>query len=303
MSGAARKPYSKPWLPYADQVQLLRQRGLIVDDPKAAEQFLSHLNYYRFSGYCLAFETQRHTFNNGTTFDHVVAAYYFDLTLRDLLTEALEVVEVDLRAAIAHSFGQKYGAFGHINPANFYPHFKHTDWLDGLRKEAGRSSELFVQHFQQTYAEFPDLPVWIVTEVMSFGTLSHMYKGMLKHDQRAVAGRFGIQASFLQSWMHHCVYIRNLAAHHSRLWDKVWAIKPQLPPFADWQPPLLPSDRHLFATLLVLRKFLSHIPSAQAFSLQWKERVEQHIAQPPSAPNPHGRMGLTNNWQAHPLWI
>lgn len=302
MSGTPRVRFSKPWLSYAAQVQLLQQRGLTVADPQAAEQFLSHLNYYRFSGYCLAFENGRHNFNGGTTFEDVVAAYQFDLTLRDLLTEALEVVEVDLRAAIAYEFGQRYRAFGHTDPANFYQYFNHTDWLDGLRKDAGRSSELFVQHFQHTYVEFPDLPVWIVTEVMSFGTLSHMYKGMLKPDQRVVAQRWGIQASFLKSWMHHCVYVRNLCAHHSRLWDRVWAIRPQLLPIPNWQPPLLPSDRHLFATLLVLRKLLSHIPAAQAFTTQWKQRVEQHIAQPPAAPNPIRRMGLTNNWMAHPVW-
>ena len=150
MSGTPGIPFSRPWLSCAAQVQVLQQRGLTVADPQAAEQFLSHLNYYRFSGYCLAFELQRHNFNGGTTFEDVVSAYQFDLTLRDLLTEALEVVEVDLRAAIAYEFGQRSGAFGHTTPANFYGQFNHTDWLDGLRKEAGRSSELFVQHFQQT---------------------------------------------------------------------------------------------------------------------------------------------------------
>jgi abortive infection bacteriophage resistance protein len=302
MSGSQKIPFAKPWLSHSDQVQLLQQRGLGVSDPQAAEQFLSHLNYYRLSGYCLAFENGRHSFTGGVTFEDVVAAYHFDLTLRDLLTEALEVVEVDLRAAIAYGFGQQYGAFGHINPANFYTYFNHQVWLDGLRKEADRSSELFVEHFRQTYVEFPDLPVWIVTEVMSFGTLSHMYKGMLKPVQRAVAKNFGIQASFLKSWMHHCVYVRNLCAHHSRLWDRVWAIRPQLPPIVVWQHPLLPSDRHLFATLLVLRKLLSHIPAAKVFTTQWKQRVEQHIAQPPAAPNPLRRMGLTNSWLAHPVW-
>src|SRR5690606_4469614 len=126
-------------------------------------QFLSHLNYYRFSGYCLAFESQRHPFNGTTTFEDVVAAYHFDLILRDLLTEALEVVEVDLRAAIAYTFGQQNGAFGHVDPTNFFRQFKHKQWLDGLRHEATRSRELFIQHFQRTYDEFPDLPVWIVT--------------------------------------------------------------------------------------------------------------------------------------------
>ena len=92
-----------------DQVALLQSRGLVVADIPASLTFLSHLSYYRFSGYCLAFEDQRHQFGAQTTFEQVVAAYQFDLKLRDLLTEALEVVEVDLRAAIAYEFGRTYG--------------------------------------------------------------------------------------------------------------------------------------------------------------------------------------------------
>ena len=83
------QPYQKGWLSYADQVQRLQQRGLVVSDLRKAEQFLSHLNYYRFNGYCLAFESQRHTFVAGTTFEQIVDAYQFDLSLRDLVTEAL----------------------------------------------------------------------------------------------------------------------------------------------------------------------------------------------------------------------
>ncbi len=199
----ATVPFQKPWLSHPSLVTLLQQRGLIVADVPAAEQFLSHLSYYRLSGYCLAFEAKRHEFTAGTTFDQIVAACQFDLTLRDLVTEALEVIEVDLRSAVAHLFGEKHGAFGHTDPTAFYRRFKHYEWLDRLRDEAERSSELFVLHFKETYNEFPDLPVWIVTEVMSFGGLSTMFAGMLKNDQRMIAQRYRLQAHVLTSWMHH----------------------------------------------------------------------------------------------------
>ena len=93
---------------------------MIIGDRQAAEAFLAHINYYRFSGYCLAFEQARHVFRPDTTFDHVRAAYEFDQGLRDLLAEALEVAEVDVRTAIAYHFGQRYGPFGHkrIGSAN-----------------------------------------------------------------------------------------------------------------------------------------------------------------------------------------
>ena len=86
-------PYQKPWCSHADLVQKLIDRGLVVTDRPKAEAFLAHVNYYRLSGYCLAFESpgQRHTFSPGTTFEQLQAAYDFDFTLRDLVGEALEV--------------------------------------------------------------------------------------------------------------------------------------------------------------------------------------------------------------------
>jgi hypothetical protein len=65
------QPFVKPWLPYPDQVALLEKRGLLIADPAAAADFLSHINYYRFSGYCLAFEQARHQFIPNTTFEQV----------------------------------------------------------------------------------------------------------------------------------------------------------------------------------------------------------------------------------------
>ncbi len=179
-----RPPYQKPWLSYADQVAQLIARGLTITDSAAAEQFLSHINYFRFSGYCLAFEQHPHAFRPGVTFEQVRASYDFDLALRDLVTEALEMIEVDMRTAIAYYFGQKYGAFGHVDPANFFRTFDHQGWLSRLRDETGRSSESFVTHFRNSHSQFPDLPIWMLTETVSFGGLSKMFQGMLNADKR-----------------------------------------------------------------------------------------------------------------------
>jgi len=285
----------------------------VVSDRSAAEAFLSHVNYYRLSGYGLAFEQSRHVFVPDTTFEQVQAAYDFDRVLRDLVTEALEIFEVDARTAIAYHFGQHYGAFGHTDQTKFFippssrhatkPHdFKHASWLENVRHEAKRSQERFVEHYKLTYTGFPALPVWMVTEVMSFGSLSRMYQGMLTADRRVVARRYGVQPRFLTSWLHHLVYVRNVCAHHSRLWDRGWAIKPDLPPLPEWSPPLLPGNDHLFVSLLLLRRLLGRCPAIAPFDVVWKERVESHIASPPAASNPLGRMGLTANWTSHPFW-
>lgn len=305
--------FTKPWRTWVDQLATLESRGLVVEDRAAAEAFLSHVNYYRLSGYCLAFEQSRHVFLPGTTFEQLRGSYEFDRILRDLATEALEIIEVDLRTAISYHFGQQYGPFGHADPTNFFspptsrhkkrPHdFTHSSWIDNIRREASRSQELFVTHFKARYLGFPDLPVWMVTEVMSFGSLSRMFQGMIRRDQRMIAQRYGAQPTFLASWFHHLAYIRNVCAHHSRLWDRTWTIAPDVPPLPNWQAPLLPGNDRLFVTLLILRHLLPRCPAIAPFDADWKLRVESHLALQPAALNSLERMGLTPNWTNHPLW-
>jgi len=295
--------YPKTWLSVSDQLQKLANRGLVIVDHVAATEFLSHINYYRFTGYGLAFEQPRHTYLPGTTFEQVRQVYEFDQALRDLFTETLELIELDLRTAIAHTFGETYGPFGHTLPGHFYRRADHPDWLVKLRGEAKRSRELFIDHYKATYQEFPDLPIWIATEVMSFGALSRMLQAMAKSDQKRIASRYRLQPLTLASCVHHLVYVRNLCAHHSRLWDRVWAIKPDLPAGKIWSPPLLPENTQLFASLLLQSTLLRQMPAERNFARDWRQRVQELIeTQSPSCPEAHHKMGLPEKWHQHPLW-
>jgi abortive infection bacteriophage resistance protein len=297
------KPYDKPWLSVPDQLRKLKDYGLSIADEAGACAFLQHINYYRFSGYGLAFKDDQHSFRTGTTFDQVRDAYCFDRALRDLVTEALEIIELDLRATVAFIFGRNHQPFGHIDPANFFHKFNHAMWLDKLHDETDRSDELFIEHYKATYIEFPELPIWVATEIMSFGALSFMYSGMLRQDQKDIAFRYHVQSDTLQSWIHHLVYTRNLCAHHARIWDRKWAIAPDQPPGKDWQPPLLPNTARLFASLLVQGKLLYNCPAERQFTHEWRQRIEALIdAQTPAVPDAAARTGMPLDWKKHPLW-
>ena len=297
-------PYQKPWLSYQDQIKLLQSRGMTVNDESAAKAFLQHLNYYRFSGYGLAFETQRHQFQDSVTFEQVRDAYRFDQTLRDVITEALEIVEIDSRTAIAYHFGETHGPFGHTHAKNFSSRFEHPEWLTVVRRETKRSKELFVTHFKANYQEYPNLPVWVATELMSFGSLSRMYEGMHKENQREIAHRYGRQTQVWASWLHHLNYVRNLCAHHARLWDRVWSIKPQLPHGKAWRnQDILPGNNRLFITLLILNTIMKRCPAIETFRQEWKSRIETLISNPPAAIDPFQKMGLPDTWKTHPLWM
>lgn len=309
-------PYAKPWLSHANLVGLMVHRGLVVADAAAAERFFAHVNYYRISGYCLAFERpgQRHTFELGTTFEQIRSAYEFDFSLRDLVSEALEVIEIDLRTTVAHHFGQKYGAFGHTDPANFYRplpsrggrpqrRFDHAEWLTMLRGEVKRSKELFVEHFRRTYTEAAnnDLPIWALAEVMSFGGVSKMIEGMVTADHRLVAGRYGLQPDILVSWTHHLNVARNVCAHHSRLWDRFWTVQPELPAGHAWRPPFLQDNRRLPVTLLILYRMLKGIPDVADWAAQWQARLRGKLADLPATPATPS-LGFTADWLKNPVW-
>ncbi|NER00847.1 MAG: Abi family protein [Cyanothece sp. SIO2G6] len=297
------KPYDKDWLPVSDQVQKLESNGLIVADKSAAEKFLRHLNYYRFSGYGLAFEESRHKFVPDTTFEQLRQAYEFDRNLRDLIYESMEVIELDVRTTVAYSFGKKYQAFGHIDSANFFRTFQHGDWIVKLREETERSRERFVEHFKNTYSEYPDLPIWVATEIMSFGALSKMIEGMHRDDQKYIAQRYGIQPQTFTSCLHHLVYVRNICAHHARLWDRSWAIEPSLPYGKNWERPLLPGRDRLFASLLIQYTLLKRCAAEKEFAESWRDRIEALILEKlPTCPKAQEQMGLTPGWHEHPLW-
>ena len=296
-------PFSKPWLDYANQTGMLESRGLVIADRQAVESFLAHINYYRLSGYCLAFERNRHRFFPGTTFEQLRASYDFDLAIRDLLNEALEVIEVDLRTATAYHFGEAHGAYGHTLAISFFHRFDHADWVDRLRAEVNRSKELFVRHFQRAYTGFPDLPIWVGTEVMSFGMLSRMLSGLLNADLANIARRYGIKAPTLKSWSHHLSYVRNLCAHHARVWDRVWSIKPDLPPMAEWRRPHLSGNDRLACTLLILYRILRRCPAIGTLATDWKMRVDALLLNPPTAPDALRNMGMTPLLTTNPLWI
>lgn len=294
--------YQKPWLSISEQLRLLQSRGLLIPDVVSAEKFLKHVGYYRLSGFCLAFEDSRHKFRSSTTFEQVKAAYEFDAALRDLLTEALEVIEIDARGSVATIFGEKYGAFGHTFQANFRNSFRHAEWKAKLDEETSRSSELFVIHFKNNYQDYPNLPCWIATELMSFGTLSKMYLGLLDQCKTPIAGRYSLQKRDFESILHHLSYVRNICAHHCRLWDRVWSITPRVPAGHAWQSNLITDHSRMFVTLLMIYRILKCCSSMNDFAKEWRKRVNGLLKNPPAVPNALSLMGMATKWYEHPLW-
>jgi abortive infection bacteriophage resistance protein len=221
--------YTKAPLTYTKQVALLQSRGLTVTDAAGAVIFLQQVNYYRFSAYCIPFQNPRDVFIPGSTFEKIAELYRLDEELRNAILALLSSIEIFLRTHIVYELSHKYGAFSHYEPAHFRDANKHSEWITELEKEVIQGKETFLEHYQNKYKGFPKLPLWIACEVMTMGSLSYFYSNLLTNIQQQLCSALYIRSDVMRSWMNVIRYLRNVCAHHSRIWNRELANRPVLP--------------------------------------------------------------------------
>ena len=302
--------YSKPALTFTEQIQHLESNGMFFDDKDKARKQLSYISYYRLSGYWYPFrlrnQAQQATnqFESETLFESVMTLYEFDRNLRVLVLDAIERVEVALRTQFTYYIGHKYGAFGHTLANNFHPKFDHPKWLSKLEHEVNRSSDEFVKHYSQKYAGFPTIPIWMLTEVMSLGALSFGYSGLQNsarkqiEDKKSISQHFNLHHKRLGNWLHILTYVRNICAHHSRLWNRELAIRPDRTKEPEWTSPTTPRNDRIFYILLMLR----HLLKAADNGNDWAEKINHLLDQVAGEKRWRAAMGIPENWREHPIW-
>lgn len=296
--------FEKPALAIADQIALLKRRGMIVDDDARAQHCLGYLSYYRLRAYWLPFEVPAaragdHAFRKGTRFEDVVSLYVFDRELRLLVFDAIERVEIALRARWAQHMALAHGPHGYLDQALYSRMTHHARAVDSLTREFERSRDAFAGHYRERYTS-PNLPpVWMAAEVMSFGLLSKFYGG-LKHrnDRQAIAKTFGLDERVLASFAHHMNHVRNICAHHGRLWNKRVTVTMTIPE----SPATLSGamngaePRYLHNSLVML----DYLLSAVAPGTRWRTRLLDLLAGCPFAEP--SAMGFPEDWRARPAW-
>ncbi|MEO5371327.1 MAG: Abi family protein [Magnetococcus sp. DMHC-1] len=274
--------FSKPPKTIDEQIVLLQSRGMVIHDPVSAWHFLAHLNYYRLSAYWLPFEANhaRHIFQPNIQFDAVLKLYFFDRELRLLLLDAIERIEISLRTQWAYHMAHGHGPHAFLEPSlSKYP----DKWkinMDKLRKEIERSDEAFIKHYKDTYDNPEMPPIWAVCEVMSLGLLSRFFTNLKPMSvRRNIAKTYKVDDHVLQSFLQHLAHIRNLCAHHSRLWNRRFTVTMELPRtkpallVADFHPA---EDRKIYNTLVMLAWMMDHICPGHHWKVRLLDLIRRH---------------------------
>jgi abortive infection bacteriophage resistance protein len=303
-SATPKRRYDKPALTPDEHVHLMKERGLSINDDERAKHYLRFISYYRLSGYALSFQKDHnadgtHTFKDNSNFDQILSLYIFDRKLRLIIMDALERIEIAFRTCLSDELAITLGPHWFLERGNFTEKFDHQLFLDEINRAMqynsnnNHSPSIFITHYYKKYNDPKYPPCWMVFELLSFGTLSKIFYRLKAKNKKLVSEPFGMHPTVFQSWMHLLSYVRNLCAHHQRVWNRVFTLTPKV--MENYETYLTPNDR-LYAQLVVMQILLKRI----AHDTTWHRKINDLM-------NGYSfvdsrLMGFPESWRKQPLW-
>ena len=298
--------YHKQAIAVKDQIQLLKSRGLLAGDESLAEHYLNNISYYRLAGYWWPMQADKvnHLFKPNSRFEDVVALYSFDCELRLLLFNAIERIEIALRTRMINHLAHEVDPWWFENPSIFKNKVAFADNLKAIDRDLNNSKEVFIhQHYQRYHADSRRPPAWKTLEVVSFGLLSKLYGNLGSNiaSKDMIAKELNtVNHTYLRTWLQSLSQIRNICAHHGRLWNKNLPGRPKLlprPP-APWLTLVPPVSQHhaLYVHVCCMKYLLDAISPGHRFAPKLKNLFCKYPGVDLDA------LGFSKIWEKEPLW-
>lgn len=288
----AKRPYTKPALSPADLLAHLQSRGLIVPDSIRALHALEYIGYYRLLIYMRPLQSSpAKTFLSGTTFEDILSLYNFDRELRLLCLDAIERIEVALRSAIVSQVAVPHGSHFFLDASHFERLTAFVEFLHTVNKT---KHYLAIQHYHKHYTTPEMAPIWAITEAITFGTLSRLYSGLHLRHRKEIAKRFALDETVLVSWFRTLATLRNMCAHHNRLWNATLLV--DAPKVAHrYRVDLTPNDQ-FYSRAVILAVFMAVVDPTS----HWPQRLVHLMDRHPKVQP--GAMGFPAGWRTRDLW-
>lgn len=176
-------------------------RGFVDGDTPQAEYMLNRISYQHASSYFDLFKDGGGSLGRSASLKLVHRAILFDRKLQSLLMEYIGLFELQFRAQYSYHLSREKGAFAHRYAKNFKDPDHYNGFLKRYEDEFNRQLRAGNAEVRAAYERYGDVPVWVAVEIMSFGTLSMLYRNTKSKVVRSrVASSFGIDSDTLASW-------------------------------------------------------------------------------------------------------
>lgn len=209
-----------------EQIDILKHKGLIIEDIQGAKEILFRENYFFITGYRRLFmrSYKDKEFIKGATFDELYSVFLFDRKIRNIMFQYILVVENNIKSIISYQLSKKYGfrEKDYLNPKNFtQDNLKQRQVHDILNKmkrqiRVNGRQHTATMHYLDNYGY---IPLWVLVKVLSFGILSELYNILKSEDAQAIAEIYHTDIESLSTYLSILANFRNLCAHEDILYD------------------------------------------------------------------------------------
>lgn len=207
-----------------EQVDILKGKGLIINDPEKVKEILLRENYFFVNGYRQMFYNSNRKFIHGTTFEELYSTFLFDRNLRNLLFKNLLVIENNIKSIISYQLSKKYGykEQDYLNPKNFTRDMKEARRVDDVLSKMKRQIRINGEKHTATFhymSKYKYVPLWILVKVLSFGLINELFGILKEEDKQEIADIYGLDKETLKIYIQLLSNYRNLCAHEDIVFD------------------------------------------------------------------------------------
>ena len=209
-----------------EQIDILRDKGLTINDEKYAKEVLLRENYFFLNGYRHPFVKSRDNkvYIEGTKFEELYSLFLFDRKLRNIMFKNILIIENNLKSIISYQLSKKYGykEKDYLNPNNFNNTFEKRKQISDLLGKMKRQIKTNIpqhsatMHYVNNYGY---IPLWVLVKVLSFGIVSELFTILKKEDQYEIVDIYGLDIPTFSTYFSLLSNYRNLCAHEDILYE------------------------------------------------------------------------------------
>lgn len=210
----------------SEQIQILKSKGLVVNNFDFAKEVLFRENYFFLSGYRHLFmkSASDKTYIDGTTFEELYSLFLFDRSFRNILFKNILIIENNLKSIISYELSLKYGyrEKEYLNHKNFTTNPEKNKQVNDVVKKMKRQirsnamQHSATMHYVNNYGY---IPLWVLVKVLSFGIISELYSILKKEDQITISDVYNLDPDTFGNYLVLLANYRNLCAHEDIVFE------------------------------------------------------------------------------------
>lgn len=209
-----------------EQIEILRNKGLIITDVEKTKEILLRENYFFINGYRHIFmiSDKERRFHHGTTFEELYAFFVFDRNIRNIFFKHILVVENNLKSILSYQLSKQYGVReqDYLNPGNFTEDRTRGRQVNDVLRKMKRQVRINASRHSATMhylTNYGYIPLWVLVKVLSFGIISELYSILRDEDKTIIADYYDLDVESFEVFLPIIANYRNLCAHEDILYD------------------------------------------------------------------------------------